>query len=78
MGNLCSGRSDHSPHVELPKGERSSPNKKTNAPTVTYSEKPAETQGNSKIMRMETDEVPIPLAYNGSGKLEVTNLEGAK
>ena len=66
---MCSGRSDNSAHVELPKGTQASPNKKSNVPQTTYSEKPAE--GKAKILRADTEEVPIPLNYNGH--LEVAN-----
>lgn len=42
---------------------------------MTYSEKAQEGQGKTKISRQETEEVPIPMNYNG--QLEVSN-EGAK
>lgn len=72
---MCSGRSDPPAHIEPPKGHSVSPGKKSNAPSVSYSEKQSEGQGKTKITRQETEEVPIPLNYNG--QLEVSN-EGAK
>ena len=76
MGQLCSGRSEHSTHAEVPKGTTSTPNKKSAAPQVTYSEKPGQDGKSQKILRQDTEDEPIAVGYNG--QLQVTGVDSAK